>query len=203
MNNRRLWFYWPILVIGIVLIVAPFAISLPSKASAGQKMLDQFHPIMQPASVTQTADYYYKTFVQLRPVAVGGPQAAAEAPKLVGALAQQLKMSPAQVQKFLGGQFPAVAGLITSLPALVPVFQNVPPGTRSLQAARRRDAGQRVELPEDRQLAELPPVHVVLLDPGHPARSAGRLATGRVSGPARGLGLGVDCIAWRGANTRR
>jgi len=39
---------WPVLVIGILLIVMPFAISLPSKASAGQTMLNEFHPIMQP-----------------------------------------------------------------------------------------------------------------------------------------------------------
>jgi hypothetical protein len=128
MNNKKLAFYWPILVIGILLIVAPFVISLPSKASAGQKMLDNFHPIMQPDQVTQTADYYYKTFVQLRPVALGGPQLASEAPKLFMALAQQLKMSPAQVQKFLGSQFPAMTGLLTSLPQLIPVFANVSPG---------------------------------------------------------------------------
>jgi hypothetical protein len=44
------------------------------------------------------------------------------------ALSQQLKMSPAQVQKFLGSQFPAMTGLLTSLPQLIPVFANVPPG---------------------------------------------------------------------------
>jgi hypothetical protein len=32
--TRRL-VYWPILVMGILMIVLPFAISLPSKASAG------------------------------------------------------------------------------------------------------------------------------------------------------------------------
>jgi hypothetical protein len=40
---------WAVLVIGVVLIVAPLAISLPSKATSGQKMLDAFHPLMQPA----------------------------------------------------------------------------------------------------------------------------------------------------------
>ena len=55
--TRRV-FYWPILIIGVLLIVAPFAISLPSKASAGQAMLDNFHPIMQPASVKQTVSLY-------------------------------------------------------------------------------------------------------------------------------------------------
>jgi hypothetical protein len=63
---------WPVLVIGILLIVMPFAISLPSKASAGQTMLNEFHPIMQPANVNTTVNYYYQTFVPLRAVADGG-----------------------------------------------------------------------------------------------------------------------------------
>lgn len=121
-------FLWPILVIGVALIVMPFAISLPSKASAGQKMIDNFHPIMQPASVTSTANYYNQTFVPLRQVAIGGVQAAKEAPQLIAALASQLHMTPAQVQQFLGAGFPAMAALLGSLPQLTPIFANVPPG---------------------------------------------------------------------------
>jgi hypothetical protein len=49
-----LGFFWPVLVIGLALIVAPLAFSLPSKASAGQKMRDGFHPLMQPAAVATT-----------------------------------------------------------------------------------------------------------------------------------------------------
>ena len=128
MKSTTRIFHWPVLIIGVVLIVAPFAISLPSKASAGQTMLNDFHPIMQPASVRATANYYYYTFTKLRPVAVGGVQAAAEAPEMIAALATQLHMTPAQVQQFMGTGFPALGGLISSFPQLVPVFQNVPPG---------------------------------------------------------------------------
>jgi hypothetical protein len=128
MSDKRLLYFWPVLIIGIALIVMPFAMSMPSKAGAGQKMLDNFHPIMQPDQVQKTADYYYKTFVNLRPIAEAGPQLASEAPKLFAALAQQLKMSQAQVGQFLGSQFPAMAGLLGNLPKLVPVFANVPPG---------------------------------------------------------------------------
>jgi hypothetical protein len=128
MNDKRLLFFWPVLIIGIALIAMPFAMSMPGKASAGQAMLDNFHPIMQPDQVQKTADYYYKTFVNLRPIAEAGPQLASEAPKLVAALAQQLKMTPAAVQQFLGSQFPAMAGLLGGLPQLLPVFANVPPG---------------------------------------------------------------------------
>lgn len=124
--NRKL--LWPVLVIGVALIVMPFAISLPSKASAGQTMMDNFHPIMQQASVTKTANYYNQTFTPLRPVAIGGVAAAGEVPSLIGALAKPLHMTPAQVQQFLGKNFPAMAALLGNLPKLVPVFTNVPPG---------------------------------------------------------------------------
>jgi hypothetical protein len=124
--NRKL--LWPILVIGVALIVMPFAISLPSKASAGQRMIDNFHPIMQPAAVQKTVNYYNQTFTPLRPVAIGGVAAASEVPKLIGALATPLHMTPPQVQQFLGKNFPAMAGLLGNLPKLVPVFSKVPPG---------------------------------------------------------------------------
>jgi hypothetical protein len=120
-------FLWPILVIGVALIVLPFAISLPSKASHGQTMIDQFHPIMQPASVRTTVDYYDRTFVPLGAVATGGVQAASEVPSMIAALSKALHMSPAQVQGFMG-TFPALGGLLGNLPKLVPIFTNVPPG---------------------------------------------------------------------------
>lgn len=121
-------FLWPILVIGVVLIVMPFAIGLPSKASHGQTMMDQFHPIMQPASVSSTVKYYEQTFVPLRTVAVGGVQAAGEEPALIGAFAHQLHMTPAEVGQFLTRSFPAMGALLTNLPKLTPIFTNVPPG---------------------------------------------------------------------------
>jgi hypothetical protein len=149
--------FWPVLVIGVALIVMPFAISLPSKASAGQRMIDDFHPIMQPASVNLTVDYYDNVFTKLRPVAQAiSPQTVAkfaaygkgigavqtESTKLVPALAQAMHTTPTQVQQFLGQQFPATAQLFSSLPQMaqdfgtlialmqqnVPVFKRVPPG---------------------------------------------------------------------------
>ena len=152
---RRL--FWPVLVIGIVLIVMPFVISLPSRSSAGQRMIDGFRPIMQPASVKTTADYYDNVFTKLRPVAQAiTPQTVAkfsaygkgiaavqaESTKLVPALAQAMHTTPAQVQQFLGAQFPATAQMFASLPQMsqdfgsliglmqqnVPVFKRVPPG---------------------------------------------------------------------------
>jgi hypothetical protein len=81
------------LIVGIVLIIAPFAISLPSKGSAGQDMLNNFHPIMQPASVKETVSLYNNTFLALKPVAQGGIVAAGEIPSLVTGLGAALHLS--------------------------------------------------------------------------------------------------------------
>lgn len=121
-------FLGAVLVIGIALIVMPFAIGLPSKASHGQTMIDQFRPIMQQSSVNTAANYYNKTFAPLRAVATGGAKAAGEIQPMMSGLAQELHMTPAQLQQFLGKQYPAMAKLLGSFPQLVPVFDKVPAG---------------------------------------------------------------------------
>jgi hypothetical protein len=119
---------WPVLVIGVVLIITPFALSLPSKSSAGQRLLDNFHSLMPPTHVNTTVGYFDRTFVPLRPVAITAVTAGGEIPKLIPALAKPLHMTPAQVQQFLGTSFPATAKLLGELPQLTPVFSKVPPG---------------------------------------------------------------------------
>jgi hypothetical protein len=122
------WQLWVLLVIGIALVVAPFAMSLPSKASGGQRMLNAFHPLMAPAHVKETANYYYDTFEPLKPVAIGAVAASAELPKLMAALGTVLHMTPAQVEAFLGKTFPAMGGLLSTLPKDEAVFEKVPSG---------------------------------------------------------------------------
>jgi hypothetical protein len=61
--NRKL--LWAVLVIGLALVIAPFALGLPGKSAAGQRMLNGFHPIMQPDRVRITADYYDNVFAPL------------------------------------------------------------------------------------------------------------------------------------------
>ena len=56
---------WAVLVVGVALIVAPFAMGLPDKADGGQQMIDAFAPIMDEQNVQTTADYYYDVFVPL------------------------------------------------------------------------------------------------------------------------------------------
>jgi len=62
MNRKVLW---AVLVIGAALVIAPFALSLPSKANAGEHMLGSFQPIMQPDQVKTTAYYYNDVFTPL------------------------------------------------------------------------------------------------------------------------------------------
>ena len=56
---------WAVLLVGMMLIAAPFAIGLPDKADGGQKMIDAFGPIMEPENVDLTVSYYYDVFVPL------------------------------------------------------------------------------------------------------------------------------------------
>ena len=69
---------WPILVIGLALVIVPFAMGMPGKTAAGQRMLNDFHQLMQPTSVQKTADYYNNVFTPLGQVATQFTQAAAD-----------------------------------------------------------------------------------------------------------------------------
>lgn len=120
MNRKALW--WGVLVIGVVLIVAPLAIGLPGKAAAGERMLGDFQPIMAPAQVQKTADYYYKVFVplgQITPVFTD-----ANATKfqnyLTGMQASGLKIPPAAAKDF--------TGLVAMMKQAVPIASRVPAG---------------------------------------------------------------------------
>jgi hypothetical protein len=148
---------WILGVLGVLLIVAPFAIGLPSKASDGQKMIDNFNPIMQQANVDKTADYYNRVFVPLGNVVpamsqenvtkfqgylqgISGMQT--EASQLVPGLAAALNMTEEQVQQFMATNFPAMSQMIAALPQMsadfgglltvmaanVGIFQEVPAG---------------------------------------------------------------------------
>jgi hypothetical protein len=124
---------WAVLAVGLALVVAPFALGLPGKSAAGERMLNNFQPIMQPHQVQITADYYDNVFVPLGKVTpmmsaknlarfeaymkgFGGMQA--DAAKLVPLLSQALHMTPAQVQQLMAGRLPAMAAMLQNLPAM-------------------------------------------------------------------------------------
>ena len=47
---------WAVLVVGLAMIVAPPAMSLPDRVDAGQQVIDGFAPIMDEQNVWTTAD---------------------------------------------------------------------------------------------------------------------------------------------------
>jgi hypothetical protein len=124
---------WAVFAIGLALVIAPFALGLPGKSAAGQRMLNNFQPIMQPGQVKITADYYDNVFTPLGTITpmmsaqnlakfqaymkgFGGMQT--DSAKLVPMLAQALHMTPAQVQQLMATQLPAMAGMLQNLPAM-------------------------------------------------------------------------------------
>jgi hypothetical protein len=129
--NRKL--LWAVLAIGLALVIAPFALSLPGKAAAGERMMNGFQPIMQPDQVKTTATYYNDVFVPLGKVTpmmssqnlakfqaylkgFGGMQI--DAAKLVPLLAQAMQMTPAQVQALMSKELPSMSAMLQSLPAM-------------------------------------------------------------------------------------
>ena len=156
MNRKVLW---AVLVIGLALVIAPLALSLPSKTAAGQRMLNGFQPIMQPDQVQLTANYYNHVFVPLGKVTPmmstknlakfqaylpGFTGMQVDAAKLVPLLSQALHMTPAQVQQMMSKQLPSMAGMLQNLPAMqrdfggllgtmqgnVDIFSQVPAGLK-------------------------------------------------------------------------
>jgi hypothetical protein len=156
MNRKVLW---AVLVLGAALVIAPLALSLPSKSAAGQRMLNGFQPIMQPDQVKTTAYYYNQVFVPLGTVTPmmsaanlakfqgylkGFSGMQTDAAKLVPMLAQAMHMTPAQVQALMGKQLPSMAGMLQNLPQMqrdfggllgtmqgnVDIFRQVPAGLK-------------------------------------------------------------------------
>ena len=148
---------WGVLAVGAALIVAPFAIGLPDKADGGQQMIDAFAPIMEEQNVQTTADYYYDVFVPLGNVVpamtqenidkfngylAGFTALGVDAEQMVPALAAAMNMPEADVQAFMGQQFPAMTGMLQALPQMesdfggllglmganVGIFEQVPGG---------------------------------------------------------------------------
>jgi hypothetical protein len=129
--NRKL--LWAVFAIGLVLVIAPFALMLPTKASAGEQMLNGFQPIMQPGQVATTARYYNDVFVPLGQVTPmmsaknlakfqaymkGFQGMQADSAKLVPMLAQALHMTPAQVQQMMAQDLPSMAAMLQSMPQM-------------------------------------------------------------------------------------
>jgi len=148
---------WAVLAVGLAMIVTPLLMGLPGKADGGQKMITAFGPIMDENNVDTTAEYYYDVFVPLGDVApamsqenidrfngyvAGFTALGVDAENMVPALATAMNMSEADVQGFMGAQFPAMTQTLQGLPAMqadfsgllglmdanVGIFEQVPAG---------------------------------------------------------------------------
>jgi hypothetical protein len=115
MNRKLLWTF---VVVGLALVIAPFALSLPSKTAAGERMLNGFRPIMQPSQVALTAQYYNDTFVPLGRVV---PMFGQMPVQMQTAFGQMLKQ--AQVSPTVFGHVPA--GLVHYKPLVTTMQANV------------------------------------------------------------------------------
>ncbi|MEP7368746.1 MAG: hypothetical protein ABI662_03765, partial [Dermatophilaceae bacterium] len=109
------------LVVGLLLVLLPMALSLPGKAADADQLNANLKPVYSQALVDNATG------------ALGtiGAMGAEMQGKMLPALATQLKMSPAQLQSFLGANFPATAQALQTMPAsmgrfngLVKVFDN-------------------------------------------------------------------------------
>jgi hypothetical protein len=148
---------WAVLVVGVALLVTPFAIGLPGRAAGGERMIDAFEPIMDEGNVQLTADYYYDVFVPLGDVVpamsqenidrfngyvAGFAALGMDAEQMVPALSAAMGMPESDVQAYMASEFPAMSAMLQNLPAMesdftgllglmgsnVTIFERVPAG---------------------------------------------------------------------------
>jgi hypothetical protein len=100
---------------GLLLVVATVVMSLPGKAADADTLNSNLKPVYTAALVQQARE-------SLTTVADMGTQLQ---DTMLPALATQLRMSPTQLQQFLGQNFPATAAALASLPTALPRFQNL------------------------------------------------------------------------------
>lgn len=120
MNRKALW--WAVLVIGVALIVAPLAIGMPGKAAAGQRMLNDFQPLMAPAAVQKTAYYYNEVFTPLGQIT---PLFSAQNAAKFGGYMQGMQQAGLQIPPAAAKDFTTLIGTMRQA---VPIAQQVPAG---------------------------------------------------------------------------
>jgi hypothetical protein len=120
--NRKL--FWGVLVIGVALVITPFAISLPGKSAAGERMMSDFQPLMQPAQVKTTAYYYNQVFTPLGKVvpAMGKDNVDTFYGYVTGL--ESINLTPAQMGQ-LQAQFPDLARVLASMPVMLRDFDQL------------------------------------------------------------------------------
>ncbi len=123
-----------IAVIGAVLIIAPFAVSVPAKAKAVDQLTAAFAPTLTPTAVQQTR-------TDMNTVQAMANQLES---KLLPELATALKVTPTQLTSELGTDFPAFALGVKNLPTILPGFQTL---VRDLQTVSGSDFNDASSIP--------------------------------------------------------
>ena len=100
------------IVVGLLLLVMPIALSLPTKAADADQLNANLKPIYTQTLVTNATG-------ALATIGAMGNQMQT---KMLPALATQLKMTPQQLQAFLGSNFPATAQALQTMPASMERF---------------------------------------------------------------------------------
>lgn len=103
------------LVLGAALVVLPLIMSLPQKAADA----DQLNANLKPVYTQQLIDQSKQTLTTL------GAMGQEMQTKMLPALATQLKMTPDQLNAFLGQNFPATAAALGGFSTTMSKFQNM------------------------------------------------------------------------------
>jgi hypothetical protein len=103
------------LVLGGLLIAAPLVMSLPGKAGDADQMNTNLKPVYTQQLITQANG-------ALATMSAMGTEMQT---KMLPALATQLKMQPAELQAFLGANFPATAKVLGDMPATMARFEGL------------------------------------------------------------------------------
>ncbi len=102
-------------VVGLLLVLLPLALSLPGKAADA----DQLNANLEPVYTQKLVD---NASAALGTIGAMGTEMQAT---MLPALATQLKMSPEQLQGFLGANFPATAQALQTMPASMGRFNGL------------------------------------------------------------------------------
>ena len=103
------------IIVGLLLLLAPIALSLPSKAVNADQLNTNLKPVYTQALVTNATGA----------LATIGAMGTEMQTKMLPALATQLKMTPQQLQTFLGSNFPATAQALQTMPASMERFNGL------------------------------------------------------------------------------